>query len=54
MIPNWLYVSQTAGTSGTTVITVSAGTNDDIVSRSGYLVVNNDANLSEDVTIIQS
>lgn len=26
-IPSWLYISQTAGTSGTTIITVSAGTN---------------------------
>lgn len=39
-IPNWLYLSQTAGTSGTTTITVSAGTNNSAFKLTG-LTVNN-------------
>ena len=53
MIPSWLYISQTAGTSGTTVITLSAGTN----SLSNYIMdsfeVENNSNLTVTVTVIQ-
>ena len=51
MIPSWLYISQTAGTSGTTVITLSAGTND-----SGSLLTNitvNSNNIEKNVYINQ-
>ena len=44
-IPSWLYISQTAGTSGTTVITVSAGTNFDL-TKTASIVVNNTGNSS--------
>ena len=53
MIPDWLYISQTAGTSGTTVITVSAGTNNSEFYKSGKIEVSNKY-LSEDVYIVEN
>ena len=54
MIPSWLYVSQIYGDSGTTVITVSAGTNTDMFQRSKLIDILTDTeNLSESVLINQ-
>ena len=52
MIPDWIYISQTAGTSGTTTITVSAGTNYVTTMNIATMnVVNNE--MYENVTIAQ-
>ena len=53
MIPNWLYISKTAGTSGTTVITVSAGTNDNTFERTEIFNVLSTVGLEKDVIIKQ-
>ena len=54
MIPDWIYISQTAGTSGTTTITVSAGTNNtDYVKYTSLIANNTDNDLSESIDILQ-
>lgn len=39
MIPDWLYFSQVSGCSGTTVITVSAGTNSNTYEKGDILKI---------------
>ena len=55
MIPSWLYVSQNYGDSGTTVITVSAGTNSDLFQRNMLIeILTVTENLTETVLVTQN
>lgn len=53
-IPSWLYLSETAGTSGITTITVSAGTNTlSEINIKRLEVVTNTTDMSKEVAILQ-
>lgn len=53
MIPSWLNFTQTSGSSGTTVITVSAGTYNDVFERGRVLTVKTNGNSYVNLIIIQ-
>lgn len=50
---DWLYISQLSGNSGTTTITVSAGTNTNISDRNVLLTVTSNGGYQETVLVLQ-
>ena len=52
MIPDWIYISQTAGTSGTTTITVSAGTNQNTYEKGDIIKASNGV-IESNIILIQ-